>query len=60
MYALEEYKISKEELNSLLMSLLKLNKENEWIEFKINNDDSKMIGEYISYIELGFEIVQDN
>ena len=48
MYALEEYKISKEELNSLLMSLLKLNKENEWIEFKINNDDSKMIGEYIS------------
>ena len=44
MYALEEYKISKEELNSLLMSLLKLNKENEWIEFKINNDDSKMIG----------------
>ena len=48
MYAFEEYKISKEELNSLLMSLLKLNKENEWIEFKINNDDSKMIGEYIS------------
>ena len=48
MYTVEEYKISKEELVSLLKSLLKINKENEWIEFKINNDDPVMIGEYIS------------
>lgn len=48
MYAIEEYKVSEEELINLLRSLLKLNKENEWIEFKTNNDDPSMIGEYIS------------
>ena len=55
MYAVEEYKVSKEELTNLLKSLLKLNTENEWIEFKVNNDNPSMIGEYISaligYIE---------
>ena len=48
MYAVEEYKISSEELLSLLKSLLKIKKENEWIEFKHNNDEPYMIGEYIS------------
>lgn len=33
---------------SLLKSLLKLNTENEWIEYKVSNDDPYMIGEYIS------------
>ena len=48
MYDVEEYKVSKEELMNLLKSLLKLNKENEWIEFKHNNDNPLVIGEYIS------------
>ena len=48
MYVVEEYKVSEEELINLLKSLLKLDKENEWIEFKLNNDDPSMIGEYIS------------
>ena len=48
MYAVEEYKVSEEELTNLLKSLLKLNTENEWIEFKVNNDNPSMIGEYIS------------
>ena len=48
MYKLEEYNVSTEELKCLLESLLKFNKENEWIEFKVNNDDPHMIGEYIS------------
>ena len=34
MYAVEEYKVSEEELTNLLKSLLKLNTENEWIEFQ--------------------------
>lgn len=33
---------------SLLKSLLNLNTENEWIEYKVSNDDPYMIGEYIS------------
>lgn len=48
MYKLEEHNVSTEELKCLLESLLKFNKENEWIEFKVNNDDPHMIGEYIS------------
>ena len=44
----EEYNVSKEELENLLKLLLKLNTENEWIEFKLNNDEPHMIGEYIS------------
>ena len=48
MYTVEEYKVSEEELTNLLKSLLKLNTENEWIEFKVNNDNPSMIGEYIS------------
>lgn len=48
MYAVEEYKISQDELISLLKSLLKMKKENEWIEFKHDNDEPYMIGEYIS------------
>ena len=37
MYAVEEYKVSEEELTNLLKSLLKLNTENEWIEFKVKS-----------------------
>lgn len=44
MYSLEEYKVSEEELINLLKSLLELKTENEWIEFKVNNDKPSMIG----------------
>ena len=39
---------SPEQLASLLRELSKLPKEAEWVEFKHNNDDPQMIGEYIS------------
>jgi len=35
-------------INSLIKELLNQPKETEWIEFKRNNDDPQMIGEYIS------------
>lgn len=35
-------------LNSLLKELVHLPQETEWVEFKHNNDDPKLIGEYIS------------
>jgi len=37
-----------EQLRSLLRELIRLDKETEWVEFKHNNDDVPMIGEYIS------------
>lgn len=37
-----------EYLHSLLKELLSLPQETEWVEFKLNNDDPAMIGEYIS------------
>ncbi|MBU5611621.1 ATP-binding protein [Geomonas azotofigens] len=37
-----------EYLVSLAQELRKLPRETEWIEFKVNNDDPQMIGEYIS------------
>lgn len=37
-----------EQLNSLLRELCRLTKETEWVEFKHDNDDAPMIGEYIS------------
>lgn len=40
--------LSTEQLANLLRELCKLPKETEWIEFKLNNDDPQMIGEYIS------------
>ena len=39
---------SQEQLTSLLRELCKLSKETEWVEFKHNNADPKMVGEYIS------------
>ncbi len=39
---------SHEYLLSLLKELLKFPHETEWVEFKYNNDDPQMIGEYIS------------
>ena len=39
---------SQEQLISLLRELCKLSKETEWVEFKHNNADPKMVGEYIS------------
>ena len=33
---------------SLIKELLKQPNETEWLEFKHNNDDKEMIGEYIS------------
>ena len=35
-------------INSLIKELLNQPRETEWIEFKRNNDDPQMIGEYIS------------
>lgn len=39
---------SEEYIKSLVKELLKLPNETEWIEFKHNNKDPQMIGEYIS------------
>jgi|CXWL01.1.fsa_nt_gi predicted HTH transcriptional regulator len=39
---------SPQQLANLLRELCKLPKETEWVEFKHNNDDPQMIGEYIS------------
>ncbi|MEX4039512.1 ATP-binding protein [Haemophilus influenzae] len=36
------------QLQHLADELIKLPKENEWVEFKTNNKDPKMIGEDIS------------
>ena len=41
---------SPEQLNSLLRELCRLTKETEWVEFKHDNDDAPMIGEYISVL----------
>ena len=35
-------------LEGLIHELVKLPREVEWVEFKHNNDNSQMIGEYIS------------
>jgi len=40
--------LSLEQLANLLRELCKLPKETEWVEFKHNNADPQMIGEYIS------------
>lgn len=37
-----------EYLGDLVLELIKLPRETEWAEFKLNNDDPQMIGEYIS------------
>jgi len=37
-----------EQFPRLLQELSRLPKETEWVEFKHNNDDPQMIGEYIS------------
>lgn len=37
-----------EYLRSLVLELIKLPQETEWVEFKLNNDDPQKIGEYIS------------
>ena len=39
-----------EYLQSLVRELIKYPDETEWIEFKCNNKDPQMIGEYISAI----------
>lgn len=39
---------SQQELISLCLELINIGKEAEWIEFKNNNQDPQMIGEYIS------------
>ncbi|MGM9535054.1 MAG: helix-turn-helix domain-containing protein, partial [Intestinibacter sp.] len=41
---------SKEYLQSLVRELTKLSNETEWVEFKCNNKEPQMIGEYISAI----------
>ncbi len=37
-------------IKSLVNEIIKLPNETEWIEFKHNNEDPQMIGEYISAI----------
>lgn len=39
---------SLEYLRSLLKELISLPQETEWVEFKSNNDNPELIGEYIS------------
>lgn len=39
---------SQEQLESLLRELCRLSNETEWVEFKHNNADAPMIGEYVS------------
>ena len=41
---------SNEYLKSLVRELTRYTSETEWIEFKCNNKDPQMIGEYISAI----------
>jgi len=41
---------SKEYLKALLRELCALPAEAEWVEFKVNNEEPKQIGEYISAI----------
>lgn len=41
---------SKEYLQSLVRELVKYSNETEWVEFKCNNKDPQMIGEYISAV----------
>ena len=36
-------------INNLIMELISLSSETEWVEFKHNNAEPQMIGEYISY-----------
>ena len=38
------------ELQNLLDNLVKLPKETEWVEFKVNNDNPQEIGQYVSAI----------
>lgn len=45
--------MSKEELNELLLELVKLPKESEWVEFKQNFHNEKEIGERISALSNG-------
>lgn len=37
-----------QELQNLLSYLISLPKENEWVEFKVDNEDPMMIGERLS------------
>jgi len=38
----------KDYINNLIRELISLPNETEWVEFKHNNDEPQMIGEYIS------------
>jgi hypothetical protein len=40
----------KQYYTSLVNELRKLPSETEWVEFKVNNDDPAMVGEYLSAI----------
>lgn len=42
------FNLPNQHLVSLVRELARLPKETEWVEFKVNNDDPKEIGEYIS------------
>ena len=38
----------KDYINNLIRELISFPNETEWVEFKQNNDEPQMIGEYIS------------
>lgn len=42
------FNLPNQHLVSLVRELARLPKETEWVEFKVNNDDPKEIGEYLS------------
>jgi ATP-dependent DNA helicase RecG len=47
-FVIGDYKMNKEEFEILIEELRALPKECEWVEFKQNNSEPEMIGQYIS------------
>lgn len=45
--------VGRENIDGLLGELLRLDEETEWVEFKQNNTDPEMIGEYVSALANG-------
>lgn len=39
---------SPDDLHALVQRLVRLPSENEWVEFKVDNDDPEMVGQYVS------------
>lgn len=44
-------KAEQEYYRTLIERLYRMSDETEWLEYKVNNDDPQMIGEYISALK---------